>query len=71
MAQFPEAVFGYRRKSDGMVDSICVKCFRTVGTAQGVLALYASEVLHRCTNEDLRVAEQRPPRDGRWRTPLG
>ncbi len=54
-----------------MVDSICVKCFRTVGTAQNVLALYASEVVHRCTNEDLRNAEQRPARDGRWRIPLG
>ena len=50
MAQFPEAVFGYRRKSDGKVDSICVKCFRTVGTAQNVFA---------CTHPRLCTAVRR------------
>jgi hypothetical protein len=40
--------FTHRQNGDGTVDSICLHCFRTVGTAENIEGLDASEKHHIC-----------------------
>jgi hypothetical protein len=45
--------FTYRQNGDGSFDSICLDCFRTVGTAESIETLKAPEKQHVC-QEDAR-----------------
>jgi hypothetical protein len=40
--------FAYRENANGTVDSICLRCFRTVGTASSRQVLAEAELPHRC-----------------------
>ena len=42
------ADYTHRHNTDGTVDSICMFCFQTVGTALKECELEASERKHRC-----------------------
>jgi hypothetical protein len=46
-----EGDFTHRQNSDGTVDSICLHCFRTVGTAENIEGLGASEKQHICEGD--------------------
>jgi hypothetical protein len=50
--------YSYRNNQDGTVDSICRCCFRTVGTAHNEEALFASELTHRCSEDNIRHFER-------------
>ena len=45
--------FIHRRKSDGAVDSICLRCFRTIASNNHETALAAAEARHECEPADL------------------
>jgi len=56
---WPNALYGQpfsrRTNRDGTIDSICKRCFRTVGTAQEQEALKALEESHVCDPWTLEV----------------
>lgn len=43
--------FVRRHNQDGTVDSICLRCFLTIGTAHDQSALQEFETTHQCTYE--------------------
>ena len=48
-----EAGFAYRHNDDGTVDAICLRCFRTIATAESIASLEDSCDHHRCSETDL------------------
>jgi hypothetical protein len=44
----PAVEFQYRNNGDGTWDSICLRCFLTVGTATSVADLAQLETVHDC-----------------------
>jgi hypothetical protein len=46
-----ESDFTHRQNGDGTVDSICLHCFRTVGTAENGQGLGESEKHHICDGD--------------------
>ncbi|WP_158748241.1 hypothetical protein [Acidobacterium sp. S8] len=44
-----EKGFAHRANKDGSFDSICLKCYATVGTAYDESDLDAMEAVHHCT----------------------
>lgn len=47
-APLPAAEFQYRNNGDGTWDSICLRCFLTVGTARSIEELVEMEKAHNC-----------------------
>jgi|CZKL01.1.fsa_nt_gi hypothetical protein len=52
--------FPRRVNADGTHDSICIDCFRTVGTAQRESDLKPFEEHHVCDEEDLYLWRRQP-----------
>jgi hypothetical protein len=48
MVPFKRPAFPHRLNSDGSIDSICPKCFKTVGTADLEAKLHLLESTHVC-----------------------
>jgi hypothetical protein len=46
-----EGGFTHRQNGDGTLDSICLHCFRTVGTAENIEGLGESEEHHVCDGD--------------------
>jgi hypothetical protein len=53
MVQFP-----HRKNPDKTFDSICNKCFRTIGTATSEEALGEMELTHVCDPNALQIVDQ-------------
>ena len=57
--------FHHRENSDGTFDSICLRCFLTVGSAESEEFLLVPETQHICRPSDLlrdvETSEQPPP----------
>jgi hypothetical protein len=51
-----------RKNDDGTYDSICLHCYRTVGTSLSEPLLEHYEANHTCAFTDLQVQETDPPR---------
>jgi hypothetical protein len=49
-----EMGFKHRPNQDGSVDSICLRCFHTVGTAYNEQAFPLMESTHKCREKDIR-----------------
>ncbi len=47
-APLPAVEFQYRNNGDGTWDSICLRCFLTVGTARSIEELVDMEKAHSC-----------------------
>ncbi|MDT8068275.1 MAG: hypothetical protein ROO76_08925 [Terriglobia bacterium] len=47
-ATLPRPEFQYRNNGDGTWDSICLRCFLTVGTARSIAELVDMEKAHNC-----------------------
>ena len=52
---YTDSPFAHRTNKDGTVDSICKKCFRTVGTAEEAAPLKVLEDAHVCDPWTLEV----------------
>jgi hypothetical protein len=52
MAPKSQHGFTHRYNSDGTIQSICLSCFRTVGTETHEAALATSEAMHVCELEE-------------------
>lgn len=57
-APLPQPEFQYRNNGDGTWDSICLRCFLTVGTALSIEELADMEQAHNCYTK-------KPPRGDR------
>lgn len=53
MFQSSRPDFPHRRKPNGAFDSICIRCFLTVATAETETELKAGESAHACKGFDL------------------
>jgi hypothetical protein len=58
MSDSSDPQFRYKNNLDGTFNSICVRCFRTVGTAGDIKSLYPSELTHICEPADLQSRSQ-------------
>ena len=58
----PAAEYQYRKNQDGTVDSICLHCFLTVGTANRIEDLAGLEAAHNCYSKK-RPKREHPPTD--------
>jgi hypothetical protein len=47
--------FHHRVNADGTVDSICLRCYLTAGSARDETALHALETAHRCPDKDVAI----------------
>jgi hypothetical protein len=45
--------FHHRYNPDGTIDSICLSCYRTIGTTESEDCLGSSERIHRCPEDEL------------------
>jgi hypothetical protein len=45
--------FARRQNINGTADSICIQCFRTIGTASDLNELRIVETFHECDEDDL------------------
>jgi hypothetical protein len=48
MALAANSAFAHRQNANGKVDSICLRCFQTISTADSTNGLRDSEEAHRC-----------------------
>jgi hypothetical protein len=53
--------FRYRENPDGTFDSICVRCFRTVGSATWEGLLRFAEEQHVCRPSEVLIETETPP----------
>ncbi len=53
----PPSEFHYRRNADGTWDSICLRCFLTIGTAARIEELADLEAAHSCYSKKPAKAE--------------
>ena len=53
LAMKDESDFIYRRHPDGTIDSICTRCYRTVGTDAHIERLKTPEQKHVCDEQTL------------------
>lgn len=52
-AEHPLFTFPHRHKPDGTIDSICLRCFRTIATVRQESDLRNAEENHLCSASDL------------------
>jgi ribosomal protein L40E len=57
----PAAEFQYRNNPDGSWDSICLRCFLTIGTAAKIEDLADMEAAHDCYTKKPPRAERLEP----------
>jgi hypothetical protein len=58
--------FAHRRNADGSIDSICLKCYRTVASRRAEEELDAPQAAHVCSGFDLaHLPHQAEPRNSR------
>jgi hypothetical protein len=60
---FSVSSFAHRNNRDGSIDSICPRCFATIGTSTWESDLNRIEYSHRCDPELLRRWEDAPKKE--------
>jgi hypothetical protein len=58
--------FAHRQDHNGMFESICRCCFRSVGMTKTVAALTALELGHQCREQDVNRVSRIKKGDGKW-----
>ena len=52
-----QAQFSYRQNKDNSIDSICLRCYLTAGTADSEAELHELEGAHECPKDEPEVPE--------------